>query len=140
VLIADLRGVVGAGDQRNRGCGPQHGIEALADQERSGAEWSEGVRARIEQIPAKEDATWGAVFALLSHTHRKDWQFHWTGYRRGEPDAYSFIEIEAPGDEEVDAARAEIVAAVNHVNAVVKRDPLDKMVPIDVGLVEVLVD
>jgi len=98
------------------------------------------VRARIEQIPAKEDATWGAVFALLSYAHRKDWQFHWTGYRRGEPDAYSFIEIEAPGDEDVEAVRAEIVAAVDHVNAVVKRDPLDKMVPIDVGLVEVLVD
>jgi hypothetical protein len=98
------------------------------------------VRARIEQIPADEDATWGAVFAYLSLTHRKDWRFHWTGYRRGEPDAYSFIEIEAPGDEDVDAMRAEIVQVVDHVNTVVKRDPLNKMVPIDVGLVEVLVD
>ncbi|OLB81994.1 MAG: hypothetical protein E6I81_06245 [Chloroflexi bacterium] len=98
------------------------------------------MRARIEQIPADEEATWGAVFALLSHIHRTDWNFHWTGYRRGEPDAYSFIEIEAPGDEDVDAMRAELVAAVNHVSAAVKRDPLARMVPIDVGRVEVLVD
>jgi hypothetical protein len=98
-----------------------------------------GVRARIEQIPADEDATWGAVFAALSLTHRTDWHFHWTGYRDREPDAYSVIEIQAPG-EDVDGMRAEIVAVVDLVNAVVKRDPLNKMVPIDVGLVEVLVD
>jgi hypothetical protein len=48
------------------------------------------------------------------------------------------IEIEAPG-EDVDGMRAEIVEVVDHVNDVVKRDPLDKMVPIDSGLVEVLV-
>src|SRR3989442_1651510 len=35
------------------------------------------MRARIEQIPADEEATWGAVFALLSHIHRTDWNFHW---------------------------------------------------------------
>jgi hypothetical protein len=96
------------------------------------------MRARIEQIPADEDATWGAVFAALSLNHRTDWHFHWTGYRRGEPDAYSFIEIQAPG-EDVDGMRAEIVEVVDHVNAVVKRDPLSKMVPIDAGRVEVLV-
>jgi hypothetical protein len=98
-----------------------------------------GVRARIEQIPGREDATWGAVFATLSWLHRNDWHFHWTGYRRGEPDEYSFIEIEAEG-EDVDGMRAEIVAVVERVNAVVKRDPLGKMAPVDVGLVEVLVD
>jgi hypothetical protein len=98
-----------------------------------------GMQARIEQIPADEDATWGAVFSDLSRTHRTDWNFHWTGYRKGEPDAYSFIEIEAPG-EDVDGMRAEIVAVVDHVNRVVKRDPLNKMVPIDPGRVEVLVD
>jgi hypothetical protein len=97
------------------------------------------VRARIEQVPADQEATWGAVFASLSLTHKTDWHFHWTGYRRGQPDEYSFIEIEAP-DEEVDAMRAEIVAVVDHVNAVVKRDPLTKMVAIDAGRVEVLVD
>ena len=97
------------------------------------------VRARIEQIPANEDGTWGAVFAALSITHRTDWHFHWTGYRHGEPDAYSVIEIQAPG-EDVEGMRAEIVAVVDHVNAAVKRDPLQKMAPIDVGLVEVLVD
>lgn len=36
--------------------------------------------------------------------------------------------------------RAEIVEVVDHVNAVVKRDPLSKMVQIDTGHVEVLVD
>lgn len=97
------------------------------------------MQARIEQIPADEDGTWGAVFAALSLTHRTDWHFHWTGYRQGEPDAYSVIQIQASG-EDVEGMRAEIVAVVNLVNAVVKRDPLSKMVPIDVGLVEVLVD
>ena len=96
------------------------------------------MRARIEQIPADEEATWGAVFALLSHIHRTDWNFHWTGHRRGEPDAYSFIEIEAEG-EDVEGMRAEIVEVVDHVNTVVKRDPLGKMVAIDAGRVEVLV-
>ena len=96
------------------------------------------MRARIEQIPAAEEATWGAVFAALSLTHRIGWQLHWTGYRRGEPDEHSFIEIEAEG-EDVEGMRAEIVAVVDLVNAVVKRDPLDKMVPIDSGRVEVLV-
>ncbi len=96
------------------------------------------MRARIEQIPADEDATWGAVFAALSLTHRNDWHFHWTGYRKGKPDEYSMIEIEAEG-EDVGGMRAEIVAVVDLVNSVVKRDPLDKMVAIDVGLVEVLV-
>ena len=55
------------------------------------------MRARIEQIPVTEDATWGAVFAALMFNHREDWHFHWTGYRQRKPDAYSFIEIEAPG-------------------------------------------
>ena len=96
------------------------------------------VRARIEQIPAKEDATWGAVFAALSLTHRTDWHFHWTGYRKGHPDEYSIIDIEAEG-EDVDGMRAEIVALVDLVNVVVKRDPLGRMAPIDVGLVEVLI-
>lgn len=96
------------------------------------------MRARIEQIPAAEEATWGAVFAALSLTHRIGWRLHWTGYRKGEPDEHSFIEIEADG-EDVEGMRAEIAAVVDLVNAVVKRDPLDKMVPIDGGRVDVLV-
>ena len=36
--------------------------------------------------------------------------------------------------------RAEISAIVDLVNEVARRDPLDKMVPVDMGLVEVLVD
>jgi hypothetical protein len=96
------------------------------------------VRARIEQIPAAEEATWGAVFAALSLTHRIGWHLHWTGYRKGEPDEHSFIEIEAEG-EDVEGMRAEIAAVVDLVNAVVKHDPLDKMVSIDGGRVDVLV-
>jgi len=49
------------------------------------------------------------------------------------------IAIEAPG-EDVAAMRAEIEAAVGLVNEVVGRDPLRLMVPIDAGLVDVLVD
>jgi len=96
------------------------------------------MRARIEQIPVAEDAAWGAVFAALMYNHREDWHFHWTGYRQGKPDAYSFIEIEAPG-EDVAGMRAEIVEVVDVVNAATKRDPLQQMVPIDSGRVEVLV-
>ena len=57
----------------------------------------------------------------------------------GEPDAYSVISIEAPG-EDVAALRAEIEAVVALANEVVDRDPLNEMVPIDPGLVIVLVD
>ncbi len=97
------------------------------------------MRARIEQIPAAEDATWGAVYAALLLNHRKDWHFHWTGHRQGEPDAYSFMEIQAPG-EDVAGMRAEIAEVVDIVNTAAKRDPLQKMAPIDIGHVEVLVD
>ena len=97
------------------------------------------MRARIEQIPAAQEATWGAVFAALMLTHPKDWHFHWTGYRQGKPDAYSLIEIEAPG-EDVAGLRAEIDEVIGIVNTAAKRDPLNQMVGIDNGHVEVLVD
>lgn len=97
------------------------------------------MRAKISQIPVAEDATWGAVYAALLLDHRKDWHFHWTGYRTGEPDAYSSIEIQAPG-EDVDGMRAEIAEVVDVVNTAARRDPLNKMVAIDIGHVEVLVD
>lgn len=96
------------------------------------------MRAKINQIPPHEDATWGAVFVALTATHRTGWRFHWNGYRKGEPDEFSVIEIEAEG-EDVDGLRAEIVELIGFVNAAVKRDPLNKMVQIDPGLVEVLV-
>ena len=95
------------------------------------------VRAKINQIPPHEEATWGAVFVALSLDHREDWRFHWTAYPKGKPE-FSVIEIEAEG-EDVDGMRAEIVEVVDFVNAAAKRDPLNQMVPIDAGRVEVLV-
>jgi hypothetical protein len=96
------------------------------------------MQARISDIPVKEDATWGAVFALLMQDHRNDWRFHWR--EQGErKDSLSLIVIEAPG-EDVGALRAEIEEAVGLVNEVVRRDPLKQMVEIDDGHVEVLVD
>jgi hypothetical protein len=97
------------------------------------------MRARINQIPAEEEATWGAVLATLLRTHPKELEWHWTGYRKNEPDAFSVIDIKSPG-EDVDELRAEIDAVVDLVNRVVDRDPLDKMVRVDPGHAEVLVD
>jgi hypothetical protein len=97
------------------------------------------MRARINQIPVQEEATWGAVLATLLRTHPKDIESHWTAYRKGEPDAYSVIDLKVPG-EDVDEFRAEIDAVVDLVNGVVDRDPLDRMVRADPGHVEVLVD
>jgi hypothetical protein len=96
-----------------------------------------GVRAKINQIPPDEEATWGAVFASLSLNHRNDWRFHWTAYPKGKPE-FSVIEIEAEG-EDVDGMRAEIEEVIDFVNAAAKRDPLNQMVVIDAGHVEVLV-
>lgn len=93
--------------------------------------------AKIDQIPPDQEATWGAVFAALTLDHRTDWRFHWTAYPRGKPE-FSVIEIEAEG-EDVDGMRAEIAEVVEFVNAAVKRDPLNQMVEIDPGRVEVLV-
>src|ERR1700730_17519899 len=93
----------------------------------------------LRNIPAAEDATWGAVFATLIRTHRDDWHFDWTGHRIGQPDAYSVMKIEAPG-EDVAAMRAEIEAVVAVVNDVADRDLLNRMVTIDAGLVIVLID
>lgn len=47
--------------------------------------------------------------------------------------------IKAPG-EDVEALRAEIEEVIGFVNEMVRRDPLNKMEPVDNGLVEVLVD
>jgi hypothetical protein len=96
------------------------------------------VRAKIDQIPPDEEATWGAVFVALTVTHRTGWQFHWNGYRKGQPDEFSVIAIEAEG-EDVEGLRAEILEVIDFVNAAAKRDPLNKMVPIDAGNLEVLV-
>jgi hypothetical protein len=79
------------------------------------------------------------VFSTLYAAHRNDWRFDWTGYRQHEPGAYSVMQIRAPG-EDVDAMRAEIEEVIGFVNEIVRRDPLNRMVPVDIGLVEVLVD
>ncbi len=97
------------------------------------------MRARVADIPAVEDATWGAVFSTLYAAHRDDWHFDWTGHRPHEADAYSVMQIRAPG-EDVDAMRAEIEEVIGFVNEIVQRDPLNRMVRVDIGLVEVLVD
>ena len=97
------------------------------------------MRARITEIPPAEEATWGTVLAILIKTHPKDLPYHWTANRKVEPGTYSVIDITEPG-EDVEWMRAEISAIVDLVNEVARRDPLDKMVPVDMGLVEVLVD
>ena len=97
------------------------------------------MRARVGEIPDAQDATWGAVFSTLLAANRDDWRFDWTGYRQREPGAYSVMEIRAPG-EDVGAMRAEIEEVIGFVNVMVQRDPLNRMVPVDMGLVEVLVD
>jgi hypothetical protein len=97
------------------------------------------MKAAIGDIPAVQDATWGAVFSTLFLTHRDDWDFEWTGHRQDLPDAYSVMKIEAPGDD-VAAMRAEINEVIDLVNEIVDRDPLNRMVRIDNGLLTVLVD
>ena len=97
------------------------------------------MRARINEIPAREEATWGAVLATLLRTHPREMTYHWTANGKGDPNAFSVIDIRTPG-EDVAELRAEIEAVVDLVNGVVKRDPLNEMVEVDVGLVEVLVD
>jgi hypothetical protein len=97
------------------------------------------MRARVGDIPAAQDATWRAVFATLYAAHCNDWHFDWTGHRQDQPDAYSVMQIRAPG-EEVDAMRAEIEEVIGFVNEIADRDPLNRMVAVDTGLVEVLVD
>jgi len=97
------------------------------------------MRARINEIPPEEEATWGAVLTTLIRIHPKELEYHWTAYLKGEPGTFSVIDITEPG-EDVEWMRAEIAAVIDTVNAVVKRDPLNKMVEIDAGHVEVLVD
>lgn len=97
------------------------------------------MQARISELPAKEEASWGAVYAVVQaeHRHESGWHFHWRAIP--DRDHESALIIEAPG-EDVDALRAEIEEAIDLVNDIVKRDPLGQMVEIDAGHVEVLVD
>ena len=97
------------------------------------------MRARINEIPPAEEATWVAVLATLLRTHPREMTYHWTANGKGEAGSFSVIDIKEPG-EDVAGLRADIEAVVELVNSVVKRDPLSRMVPADIGLVEVLVD
>jgi hypothetical protein len=97
------------------------------------------MRARISEIPPTEEATWGAVLAILVRTHPEELKYHWTANRDGKPGSYSMLDLTEPG-EDVEWMRAEISRAVDIVNEVARRDPLDKMEPVDIGHVEVLVD
>ena len=94
--------------------------------------------ARILDIPPAQEASWGAVLAVLRYEHRDDMKLRWRAERPREGDPFSFVEVDVPGDE-VDALRAEIVEVVGMVNEIADRDPLKTMAHADVGLVEVLV-
>ena|SRR5579864_79464 len=96
------------------------------------------MRARIADIPAEQEPTWGAVIAVLRFDNRSDWKMHWTAHRPQAGKPFSVIDIEVPG-EDVAALRAEIEEAVELVNDIVERAPLKTMVRADVGLAEVLV-
>jgi len=94
--------------------------------------------ARIADIPANQESTWGAVLSVLRFDHRDDMRFHWRAERPRDGDPFTFVEVEMPG-EDVAALRAEIEEIVVMVNQIADRDPLKVMARADPGLVEVLV-
>ena len=96
------------------------------------------MRARIADIPAEQEPTWGAVVAVLRFDNRTSWKMHWNAHHPQAGKPFSIIDIEVPG-EDVEGLRAEIEEAVDLVNEIVERDPLKTMVRADVGLAEVLV-
>jgi hypothetical protein len=99
---------------------------------------SSDMRARIADIPAEQEPTWGAVVAVLRFDNRVGWKMHWNAHHPQAGKPFSIIDIEVPG-EDVEGLRAEIEEAVDLVNEIVERDPLKTMVRADVGLAEVLV-
>jgi hypothetical protein len=94
--------------------------------------------ARIKDIPNEQEATWGAVLAVLQFDHRDSFKFHWRADQAPVGAKYAFVEIEVPG-EDVEGLRAEIDEVVDMVNGIADRDPLKTMTRADPGLVEVLV-
>lgn len=97
------------------------------------------MRAKIADIPSEQEASWGAVLAVLRFDNREDSKVHWTAYRPKEGNPFSVIELEVPGHD-IDALRAEITEAVDLVNDIVGRDPLNTMVRVDAGLAEVFIE
>jgi len=94
------------------------------------------MRARIADIPAEQEPTWGAVIAVLRFDNRSGWKMHWNAHHPQSGNPFSVVDIEVPG-EDIDALRAEIGEAVDIVNDIVARDPLKTMVRADIGLTEV---
>jgi hypothetical protein len=94
------------------------------------------MRARINNIPAEQEASWGAVVAVLRFDNRTDWKMHWTAEHPSTGKPFSVIDLEVPG-EDIDALRAELQEAVDIVNEIVARDPMKTMVRADIGLSEV---
>ena len=96
----------------------------------------QSMRARINDIPADQEATWGAVIAVLRFDNRQHSSWRWKSYHAPAGKPFSVIDIEVPG-EDIDALRAELEEAVEMVNAVADRDPMKVMVRADIGLSEV---
>jgi hypothetical protein len=94
------------------------------------------MRARINDIPPEQEASWGAVLAVLRFDNRVGWKMHWTVERPAVGKPFTVIDVEVPG-EDVDALRAELGEAVDIVNDIVEKDPLKSMVRADIGLSEV---
>ena len=94
------------------------------------------MRARIKDIPPEQEASWGAVVALLRFDNREHSTWHWTAHTPPTGKPFSVIDIEVPG-EDVEALRAELSEAVDLVNDIVEHDPLKSMVRADIGLSEV---
>lgn len=94
---------------------------------------------RIVDIPPEQEASWGAVLAVLRYDNRPASKFHWTAQRPPDGKPFSLLEMELPGHD-VDAVRAELTEAVDLVNEIVERDPLKQMGRADIGLSEVLIE
>jgi hypothetical protein len=96
------------------------------------------MRVRINDIPPEQEATWGAVVAVLRFDNREHSSWHWTVQRPPSGKPFSVIDIQVQG-EDVDGLRAELTEAVDLVNNVVDRDPMKTMVRADIGLSEVYI-
>lgn len=94
------------------------------------------MRARINDIPLEQEASWGAVLAVLRFDNREGTTWHWTAYHAPAGNQFSVIDIEVPG-EDIEALRAELGEAIDLVNDIAEHDPLKSMVRVDIGLSEV---
>lgn len=76
---------------------------------------------------------------MLRFDNRPNWKMHWNAHQPPTGKPFSVIDVEVPG-EDVDALRTEITEAVDLVNEIVDRDPLETMVPAHIGLAEVFIE